>query len=296
MRCQVVDSLPRPGGQLATLYPTRTVYDVAGFPELGTSRATRFSRAVVLAVGVGAFRPRPLPVAEAPRYHGKGVHYFIDDLARFRRKRVLVVGGGDSAVDYALMLEDVADEVTVVHRRAEFRAPEASVRRLLRSRVRVRTDAQVCAMYGHERVEAVRIGHNATNEVDEPTVDAIVSSLGFVAPLGPVATWGLAIEKGQVNSRMETSIPGVYAAGDCAGYPGKVRLVATGFGEAATAVNSAKAGLDPKAALAPAHSSGRERPAANPAAGTRPGADVAARSPVAAPRGATATARSAAGS
>jgi len=301
--CQIVDSLPELGGQLAALYPTKTIYDVAGFPavtasdlvarlrdqgllygadvRLGTTvtdvrrRADgRFdietdlgrsvSHAIILAVGIGAFRPRPLPLEEAERFAGRGVHYHLSDLEPFRRKRAVVVGGGDSAVDYALALEEVAERVTVVHRRGQFRAHEASVERLLRSRVEVRTDAQLHSIHGDDRVEGVKIRDTATGDVSELEVDAVVSGLGFVASLGPVAGWGPAMEGGaiRVDARMETTVPGIFAAGDCAAYPGKVRLIATGFGEAATAVNNAKSAIDPQAGLSPGHSSHRAEAAA----------------------------------
>jgi len=297
--CKIIDSLPELGGQLATLYPEKNIYDVGGFPkilgrqlvenlkeqafqykpaidlneqalglvrredgvfELTTDKQVHYSKSIIICGGIGMFKPRPLPAESASRYDNKGVHYFIDNLDNFRNKHVLVVGGGDTALDFALMLDGVAEKVILIHRRDQFRAHEESVRQLKASAVDVRTFVELHDVFGEYRVERVELMNNKTNEITELEVDTIVSGLGFSASLGPLHEWGLEIENNEivVNTRMETNLPGVYAAGDIVTYPGKVKLIATGFGEAPTAVNNAKTFIDPAARLFPGHSSSRK--------------------------------------
>lgn len=297
--CKIIDSLPELGGQLATLYPEKNIYDVPGFPkvrakqlveylkeqafqynptvclnerveelirhedgriELRTDQRVHFTKAVIICAGIGAFTPRELPAPTAKAFEGRGLYYYIDNIEAFRNKRVLVIGGGDTAVDYALMLEEVAAHVTLIHRRDVFRAHEESVKKLMSSSVDVKTFVELQAVHGSEWVNRVTLIQNKTKETFDLEVDAVVSGLGFTASLGPIAHWGLQIEGNEivVNTRMETNIPGVYAAGDIVTYPGKVKLIATGFGEAPTAVNNAKTFIDPKARLFPGHSSNRK--------------------------------------
>ncbi|MCL6627940.1 MAG: NAD(P)/FAD-dependent oxidoreductase, partial [Alicyclobacillus shizuokensis] len=198
--------------------------------------------------------------ASAQQFDGRGVYYYIDQLERFRGQRVLVVGGGDTALDYALMLERLAKSVTLIHRRDRFRAHEDSVKQLYASGVQVKTFTELIDVDGDDQVRGATLIHNQTKETERIELDAIVSGLGFSASLGPIKDWGLTIEKNDivVNTRMETNIPGVYAAGDIVTYPGKLKLIATGFGEAPTAVNNAKTYLDPDARLFPGHSSERK--------------------------------------
>lgn len=299
--CSIIDSLPTLGGQLATLYPEKYIYDVAGFPkiraidlvrqleeqcgqfepevrlsesvralkrrddgvfELETDKASLLGRAVIICAGIGVFTPRPLPGTNTNDYEGKGVHYFIDDLERFKGKRTLVVGGGDSAVDYALMLSSVAESVTLIHRRNEFRAHEESIKQLSQSSVSVMTPFEFVSVSGEDHVQQATVVNNETGEEAILGVNQIVSGLGFSATLGPLKDFGLETEKNEivVNTKMETNIRGVYAAGDIATYPGKVKLIATGFGEAPTAVNNAMTYINPTAKLSPGHSSNRKEP------------------------------------
>jgi thioredoxin reductase (NADPH) len=293
MKVKIIESMPQLGGQLSALYPQKYIYDVAGFPkvlaqdlvnnlkvqamqfnpaivleesvqnvakaedifELTTDKTVHYSKAVLITAGVGAFQPRRLELDSAKQYEGKNLHYFVDDLNSFAGKRVLVCGGGDSALDWSLMLEPIAPEVTLTHRRDKFRAHEHSVEQLMNSKVAVKTPYQITELIGDgENISAVVLENGDLKETIE--VDAVIVNYGFVSSLGPIKTWGLDIEKNSivVNSRMETNIKGIYAAGDVCSYDGKVKLIASGFGEAPTAVNNAKTYIDPKAKTQPMHS------------------------------------------
>ncbi|BDG60958.1 NAD(P)/FAD-dependent oxidoreductase [Caldinitratiruptor microaerophilus] len=224
---------------------------------LTTDKGTHRSRAVIITAGIGGFEPNRLPNEDAQRFEGKGVWYNIPELAWFQGKQVLVIGGGDSAVDYALMLEPIARHVTLIHRRDGFRAHDASVKKLAESSVEVKLFYELKSLSGDGWVREATIFDNRTKEETTIPVDAVVIGTGFKASLGAIKDWGLEMKGNQivVNSKGETNIPGVYAAGDIAWYPGKIRLIATGFGEVATAVNNAKAFIDPGSAVFPGHSS-----------------------------------------
>ncbi len=215
------------------------------------------TKTLVLTVGIGAFVPRRLDVPGLEKFENKYVHYFVKDKTIFSGKNLLIVGGGDSAVDWALNLQDTAKSITLIHRRDEFRAHEESVTKLLNSSVKVKLYYEVESVSGDPAIEQVVIRENRSNAVETLQVDHVLLNLGFVASLGPLRDWGLEIEKGdiKVTSRMETNIPGIYAAGDIAAFPGKLKLIATGFGEAAIAVNNIKSYIDPKARFFPGHSS-----------------------------------------
>lgn len=304
----VLDSLEEVGGQLSALYPEKPILDVAGFPTilardlvarcreqadafaptyllghrvetlgdapggglvLGTAAGTVVrARAVVITGGIGTFAPRPLPAAEG--WLGRGVVHFVRELEDLRDRDVLVVGGGDSAVDWALTLRGVARSIAVVHRRASFRAHEASVAALLASEVRVMVPCEVERLEGGAgddtagRVARAVVRDTATGERTTLAVDAVVAALGFTADLGPLRRWGLETDGRAlvVDSRMATSRSGVFAAGDVATYPGMVPLISVAFGEAAIAVNNAATFIDPTARLAPGHSSEAPHPAA----------------------------------
>lgn len=298
-KTKIIDSLPQLGGQLAELYPEKYIYDVAGFPkvlardlvnslkeqahqynptvalnekviglnrledgtfELTTNTTKHYSKTVIVTAGIGAFTPRQLPAENVAEFEGKGIHYFIDNLQSHKGKKCLVVGGGDSAVDYALMLEEVADSVTLIHRRDQFRAHEESVKKLYDSSVNVKTFVELKEVSGSDKLQKAVLINSKDKSTEEIDVDLIIGALGFSASLGPILEWGLEIENNAivVNTKMETNIPGLYAAGDIVTYPGKVKLIATGFGEAPTAVNNAKQFYDPNAKLHPGHSSSRK--------------------------------------
>jgi len=231
-----------------------------GLFELTTNLgATHYSRCVVITAGIGAFEPNRIPNESARQYEGKGVSYSVVNLPEYAGRRVLVVGGGDSAVDYALMTEPVAEQVYLIHRRDGFRAHEESLQQLAKSRVEVKLFYELRQVLGDgARVTQAVIFDNRSGEERIVDVDQVVLGTGFKASPGRILAWGLTMEGTKqivVNSKGETSLPGVYAAGDIAWYPGKIRLIATGFGEVATAINNAKSFVDPGSAAFPGHSS-----------------------------------------
>lgn len=293
---KLIESMPQLGGQLAALYPEKYIYDVAGFPkvraqelvdslisqmkqfpvdvqleekvlnvvkkddrlfEVTTDKQVHTAKAVIITAGAGAFEPKRLDLPEARQYEKKNLHYFIQDLSSFKGKRVLVSGGGDSAVDWAMMLEPVAEQVTLIHRRDKFRAHEHSVEQLMKSKVQVVTPKEITALHGQEYIEAVTIKDTKSGEEMQMPVDAVIVNYGFNSSLGPIAEWGIQIESGSivVDTKMQSNIEGIFAAGDITTYPGKLKLIAVGLGEAPTAVNNAKVYLDPDARLSPGHSS-----------------------------------------
>jgi thioredoxin reductase (NADPH) len=220
-----------------------------------TDRGTRVHcGAVVITGGIGTFTPRPLP--GGAEWEGRGLTYVVREIAAHAGQDVVIVGGGDSAVDWALALEGVAASVTVVHRRKNFRAHAASVADMEAGSATVLTDAQVARLEGGDVLRAVHVQHK-DGSVSEHKAHAVIAALGFTADIGPLETWGVEIldRKIAVDTSMRTRVPGVYSAGDITEYPGKVRLISVGFGEAATAVNNAATYLDPDQPLFPGHSS-----------------------------------------
>ncbi len=292
----LLDSLPEPGGQVAALYPEKLIFDVAGFPAVKgqeliercveqaapydpvyilnnraedleahedgsfTIRTHRgievHTKAVLITGGIGTFTPRPLPDAE--EFEGRGLVYFVRELETMRDQDVLIVGGGDSACDWALNLEGIAKSITLIHRRDRFRAHEDSVAKLYASSVRVMTFTEVSRIFGEDGVERVEVFDNRSDERETLTISKVVAALGFKSDLGPLKSWDVEIDGRHilVDTTMQTNIPGVFAAGDITEYEGKVRLISVGFGEAATAVNNAAVHIDPEARVFPGHSSG----------------------------------------
>ena len=291
----IIDSLPEPGGQIAAMYPEKPIYDVAGFPsvkgrdlvanlvaqaaafdptyllnepatalssgadgtmEIRTKAGTTVhARAVVISGGIGTFTPRSLPAGD--QWLGRGLSFFVPSLQAHADQDVVVVGGGDSACDWALSLEQIARSVTLVHRRAAFRAHAHTVGQLRTSAVEIITNAEVTKISGNGRIESVEItAKDGTGEIRP--ADAVIAALGFTANLGPMREWGVEIVDNRyipVDTAMATNLPGVFAIGDITEYPGKVRLISVGFGEAAIAVNNAAVRLNPEEQLFPGHSS-----------------------------------------
>lgn len=294
LRVAVVDSLPQLGGQVSAMYPEKLIYDVGALPAvkgrdmvdalvaqaasadptyllgeevcgheladgrhlIETSDGTTISAgAVIITGGIGTFTPRPLPAGE--EFLGRGLDYFVPDASAYAGKDVLVVGGGDSALDWCLMLEPIAASVTLVHRREQFRAHASSVEQVRKSSVTFITNADVTALEGGDQVEKAVVSVKG-GETTVVSCQRVVAALGFIANLGPLREWGLDLESNRhivVDSAMRTNLPGVFAAGDITAYDGKVRLIAVGFGEVATAVNNAAVHIDPDAHLFPGHSS-----------------------------------------
>jgi len=220
-----------------------------------TDKGTRIRcGAIVVTGGIGTFTPRPLP--GGAEWEGRGLTYVVKELAAHAGQDVVIVGGGDSAVDWALALEDIAASVTLVHRRKHFRAHAASVADMERGRTVVVTDAQVDSLDGDDVLHTVHV-RAKDGAVTPYKAQAVIAALGFTADIGPLETWGIEIvdRKILVDTAMRTSVAGVYSAGDITEYAGKVRLIAVGFGEAATAVNNAATYLDPDQPLFPGHSS-----------------------------------------
>ncbi|MBI5949351.1 MAG: NAD(P)/FAD-dependent oxidoreductase [Chloroflexi bacterium] len=229
--------------------------------RLGTATRAFLSRTVIVAGGVGAFEPNRLDRIGVTAFEGKGVHYFVQDKRRFRGKRVLIIGGGDTAVDWCLNLKDWAQEITLIHRRDEFRAHEASLTALRLTGIPMLTHWELKRVDGGETgVTAATIYDNRTGEERAIDVDSILISIGFKAALGPIEHWGLELAGPRhirVDGFMQTNLPGVFAAGDMAAVEGSepLNLIVTGFGQAAIAANAARRALDPKARLFPGHSS-----------------------------------------
>lgn len=243
----------------------RRVPAPAGEPDeecwvIGTTKGDHYSRAVIIAAGIGAFRPVKLSNEEVNRFEGKGLDYFVRDIEKFADKRVLIVGGGDSAVDWALAAEPIAEHVTLIHRRPGFRAHDSSVNKLDQSGVEVRIRHELRELQGDGQVERAVIFDNQTDEETTIDVDAIVLALGFKADLGPVRTWGLETigrRYVRVNNKMETNLPQVYAAGDLALQEGlePLNLIVVGYGQVTVAVNYAYAAIKPGEKVFPGHSS-----------------------------------------
>lgn len=291
-RVAVVDSLPELGGQVTAMYPEKMIFDVAGFPavkgralvdglveQAATAKpeylldrtATTLETdddgvtltcddgtqvragAVIITAGIGKFSPRPLPAGEG--WVGRGMEFFVPSFEPYAGKDVVIVGGGDSAFDWALHLTGIARSIALVHRRDAFRAHERTVQQVTESDVEIITKAQVTELRGEHVLESVVL--DVDGESVERPAQALVAALGFVADLGPMQQWGLEVHKRHivVDPAMRTNLPRVFAAGDITEYDGKVRLIAVGFGEAATAVNNATVAIDPSAKVFPGHSS-----------------------------------------
>jgi thioredoxin reductase (NADPH) len=226
---------------------------------LRSDRGVHYTRSILIAAGIGAFVPNKLKNETIEEFEGRGVYYFVKDKTPLRNKRVLVVGGGDSAVDWALNLKDWASAVTLIHRRDNFRAHEASVVELNNSPVTLKLPYELDTVHGNGRVEAVTIFDNRTGHREFLKVDYVLMNLGFKADLGPIKEWGLPSKKRYllVDERQQTDIPAVFAAGDVCVQENiePLNLITTGFAQAAMAVNCAKHFTDPKARIFPGHSS-----------------------------------------
>lgn len=285
MSCQVVDALDAIGGQCVALYPEKPIYDIPGYPkigatelidrlaeqaapfnpvyrlgrqvetltrqgedwELGLSDGSRLrARAVIIAAGVGAFGPNRPPLAGLEQYEGKSVHYLVKRREDFRGKRVVIAGGGDSAVDWALSLADVAARVMVVHRRDKFRAAPETVRQMKAladaGKIDLVVPYQLDALEGTGGQLSAVLVKTLDGQPRRLEADSLLAFFGLAMNLGPIANWGLNLERNHIHvdpATCATSAPGIFAIGDIANYPGKLKLILTGFAEAAAAAHGA---------------------------------------------------------
>ncbi|MBB4119444.1 thioredoxin reductase (NADPH) [Mesonia hippocampi] len=288
LKCHLIDALPQPGGQLAELYPKKPIYDIPGFPEvlagdlvdnlmeqieafqpgftLGeraetieklddgsfivtTNKGTQHHAPIVaIAGGLGSFEPRKPPIPNLVKYEDKGVIYMVKEPEKYRGKKIVIAGGGDSALDWSIFLADIAEEVTLVHRRNEFRGALDSVEKVQtlknQGKIKLITPAEVVEVYGEEELTSVLIRKKAevTEDIHLET-DYFIPLFGLSPKLGPIADWGLEIEKNaiKVDNTLDyqTNIPGIYAIGDVNTYPGKLKLILCGFHEATLMCQSA---------------------------------------------------------
>jgi len=244
---------------------------VTGLRRAGGNGASHFvlethehsypTRTVIICAGIGAFEPRKLGVDGEERYEERGLYYKVLDPQLFAGKRVLIVGGGDSAFDWVVNLQDTARSIKLIHRRDGFRAHAATIKQVqdlaARGRCDLRTFWEVKALDGADQLERVTIVNTKTKEAETCEVDAVIPLLGFHSDIGAIKEWGLDLEKAdiKVDQVMSTNVAGIYAAGDVTTYPGKLKLIATGAGEACIAVNNAVHYINPKAKVNPGHSS-----------------------------------------
>ncbi len=285
MRCHVMDALPQIGGQLSEIYPKKPIYDIPGYPEImaqdlvdnltqqiapfsptftlgerveqlekledGSFRLTTNEhtevqcKVIVIAGGLGCFEPRKPAIPNLETYEGKGVNYIIKNPEQYRGKRVVIAGGGDSALDWAMYLADLAAELTLVHRGSAFRGAPDSAQKVLdlagKGKINLRLTANITGISGNGKLESCEITDNE-KVVDNVSTDYFIPLFGLSPKLGPLANWGLNLDKNAIKvntSDYSTNIPGIYAIGDINTYPNKLKLILCGFHEAALMSHSA---------------------------------------------------------
>jgi thioredoxin reductase (NADPH) len=303
MSVRIIDSLPELGGQLTALYPEKFVYDMPGFPQVLAkdlaagliAQGTQFNpelvlgvqahglekdgdtwvitdahgnayptRTVIIAAGNGSFSPTKIGIDREDEFASKGfVHYGVRNKEVFRDQRIAIVGGGDSAFDWALNLNDVAKSIAIIHRRDQFRAHEDTVDRVKALGIEFCLWSVVSELAGDGHLTHATLENTQSKERAQREFDHVVVNIGFKSSLGSMKDWGLEIQKMQfvVDSNYQTNLPGVFAVGDVCTHASKLKLIATGVGEAATAVCVAKTLIDPSAKLFPGHSSDMDVPA-----------------------------------
>ncbi len=290
LKCHLIDALPQPGGQCSELYPKKPIYDIPGFPEIlardltsnlleqgkqfqpgftlgeraetiekqddgsfivTTNKGTQHHAPIIaIAGGLGSFEPRKPRLEGIEKYEDKGVNYFIKDPEVYRDKKVVIAGGGDSALDWSIFLADVASEVTLVHRRNEFRGALDSVERAqelkLINKINIITPAEITGLHGENKIEGVAVTKDGETQILE--TDAFIPLFGLSPKLGPIGDWGLEIEKNAIKVDTldyQTNIPSIYAIGDVNAYEGKLKLILCGFHEATLMCQSAYKRLNP---------------------------------------------------
>jgi ferredoxin/flavodoxin---NADP+ reductase len=305
---RIIDSLPDIGGQLTTLYPEKWIFDVPGHPRvlardlvhqlreqaleqfdvpvhlettahqvsyeddlvvLHTDKGDLRSRAVIVAGGHGAFEPKKLPGYDMDPWEGRGAYYLVGEKSEFSGKHVVIVGGGDSALDWTLNLLDTAAKVTLMHRREGFRGHEATVAQVLEAaehgRIELRVPYQIADVSGNGTLERITIFHSEEEaRTEEIRCDAVLLQLGFKTQLGPLKDWGFEISKGAlvVDGLMQTSLDRIWACGDITTFDGKLKLIATGFAESAVAVAQAVHSFRPEMKIQPKYSTNTGVPGA----------------------------------
>lgn len=285
MRCHLIDALPVAGGQLSEIYPKKPIYDIPGYPsvlagdlvqnllkqiepfnpgftlgeraeqvekqadgrwQVSTSRGTQHRAPVIfIAGGLGSFEPRKPPIDNIEQFEDRGVEYFVRNPDLYKDMRVVIAGGGDSALDWAIYLADLTKELTLIHRRTEFRGAPDSVEKMQElaqsGKIKLITNAQVIGLQGNGKLDGVVIQHDTEGEFKLPA-DHFVPLFGLTPKLGPIAEWGVALDKGAIEVNTidySTNVPGIYAIGDINTYPGKLKLILCGFHEATLACQSA---------------------------------------------------------
>jgi thioredoxin reductase (NADPH) len=285
MRCHLIDALPQVGGQLSEIYPKKPIYDIPGYPSvlagdlvnnlmkqiepfkptftlgeraetierledgkfrLVTSRKTEIIAPVIMiAGGLGSFEPRKPPISNITNFEDKGVEYIVRDPEFYRNKRIVISGGGDSALDWSIFLADVASDLTLIHRRSEFRGALDSVEKVMHlresGRIKVITQAEVIGLQGNGHLESVEIRHDTEGSLIRAT-DHFIPLFGLSPKLGPIADWNLAIDKNAIEVNTvdySTSVAGIFAIGDINTYQGKLKLILCGFHEGTMAIQSA---------------------------------------------------------
>ena len=291
LKCHIIDGLPQPGGQLTELYPKKPIFDIPGFPAIlagelvvnlmeqikqfqpgftlnevaetidklddgtfivTTNKGTKHhANSVAIAGGLGSFEPRKPVLDTIEFFEDKGVEYFVKDPELFRNKRIVIAGGGDSALDWSVFLADVASSVTLIHRRNEFRGALDSVEKVQElkasGKIKLITPAEVISLHGTTNLESITIESEGNQQLIE--TDFFIPLFGLTPKLGPIANWGLEIEKNaiKVDNALDyqTNIPGIYAIGDVNTYPGKLKLILCGFHEATLMVQSVYQRMNP---------------------------------------------------
>lgn len=285
LRCHLIDSLPQPGGQLTEIYPKKPIYDIPGYPEvlagelvhnlmkqiepfkpgftlgeraetiekledgrfkLTTSKGTvHVAPVIAIAGGLGCFEPRKPPISNITAFEDRGVEYIVKDPEMYRGKKIVIAGGGDSALDWTIFLADVAAEVTLVHRRSDFRGAPDSADKVLEltesGKIKLLTQSQVTGLQGNGLLKGVEITHDERGLIAVDT-DHFIPLFGLSPKLGPIADWGLQIDKNAIivnTLDYSTNVPGIYAIGDINTYPGKLKLILCGFHEGTMMVQSA---------------------------------------------------------
>jgi len=284
LKCHLVDSLPVPGGQLSEIYPKKPIYDIPGYPDilaidlvqnlmkqiapfnpgftlgetadsikkledgkfqLTTDKGTAITAPVIaIAGGLGCFEPRKPEIDNLSDFEDNGVDYIIRDPAKYQNKRLVIAGGGDSALDWTIFLSDLAPEIYLVHRRTEFRGAPESVNKLNhlveKGKVRLLLNSEVIKLNGREQLESVLV---RSGEMEQSVpCDYFIPLFGLTPKLGPIANWGLNLDKNSIpvdTFDYSTNIPGIFAIGDINTYPGKLKLILCGFHEATLMVQSA---------------------------------------------------------